>query len=89
MLFSANIKNKIHKLPSFCLPRHHNAGSNVLEFVHILQIRDVLEHKRIIDADLLANLLVHGVHVGLVDSHALLGQRRRVVDRYLVQLGVQ
>lgn len=53
-----------------------------------LEVADVLEHEGVVDVDLLADLVVHGVHVGLVHGHALLGQGRRVVDGDVVQLGV-
>ena len=48
----------------------------------------MLEDKRVADGDLFADLVVHGVDVRLVDRHALLGERRGVVDRDVVQLGV-
>lgn len=48
-------------------------------FTH-LEVADVFEDKGVVDVDGLANLVVHGVDVGLVHSHALPGQRRRVVN---------
>lgn len=39
-----------------------------------LEVADVLEDKRVVDVDGLAYLVVHSVDVGLVHSHALLGQ---------------
>lgn len=38
-----------------------------------LEVTDVLEDKRIVDIDGLADLVVHCVDVGLVHGHALLG----------------
>lgn len=40
-----------------------------------LEVADVLEDKGVVDVDGLADLVVHGVDVGLVHGHALLGQR--------------
>lgn len=34
----------------------------------------MLEDKGVVDVDGLANLVVHGIDVGLVHGHALLGQ---------------
>lgn len=48
----------------------------------------MLEDKGVVDVDSLADLVVHGVDVGLVHSHALPGQRRGVVDRDVVELWV-
>lgn len=53
-----------------------------------LEIADVLEDKRVVDVDGLAYLVVHGVDVGLVHSHAFLGQRGGVVDGDVMQLWV-
>ena len=39
-----------------------------------LKVADVLEDKRVVDVDGLADLVVHCVDVGLVHGHALLGQ---------------
>jgi hypothetical protein len=46
-----------------------------------LEIRDVLENEGVADGDLFTDSVVHGVDVRLVDTHALLGERRRVVNR--------
>lgn len=40
-----------------------------------LEITNVFENKGVVDVDLFADLVIHGVHVGLVHCHALLGQR--------------
>lgn len=40
-----------------------------------LQVTNVFEDEGIIDVDLLADFVVHGVHVRLVHGHTLLGQR--------------
>ena len=53
-----------------------------------LQIADVLEDKGVVDVDGLAYLVVHGVDVGLVHSHAFLGQGWGVVDGDVMQLWV-
>ena len=53
-----------------------------------LEVADVFEDKGVVDVDGLADLLVHGVDVGLVDGHALLSQRRGVVDGDVMQLRV-
>ena len=39
-----------------------------------LEVADVLEDKRVVDIDGLADLVVHCVDVRLVHGHALLGQ---------------
>ena len=39
-----------------------------------LEVADVLEDKRVVDIDGLADLVVHCVDIGLVHGHALLGQ---------------
>lgn len=44
-----------------------------------LKVANVFENKGVIDVDLLADFVVHGVHVCLVHGHTLLGQRRCVV----------
>lgn len=48
----------------------------------------MLEDEGVVDVDGLADLVVHGVDVGLVHGHALPGQRRSVVDGDVVELGV-
>lgn len=48
----------------------------------------MLEDEGVVDVDGLADLVVHGVDVGLVHGHALPGQRRGVEDRDVVELGV-
>ena len=53
-----------------------------------LEVADVLEDKRVVDVNGLADLVIHGVDVRLVDSHALPGQRRGVVDGDVVELRV-
>ena len=53
-----------------------------------LEIADVLEHEGVVDVDGLADLVVHGVDVRLVHGHALLGQRGRIVDGDVMELGV-
>jgi hypothetical protein len=70
-------------------PGHDHTRTYIVELVHVLQIRNVLENERVVYADLLADLLVHGVYVGLVDGHAFLGERGRVVNGYVVQLGMR
>jgi hypothetical protein len=49
----------------------------------------VSEDEGVVDGYLAADAIVHGVDVRLVDRHALLGERRRVVDWDVLQLGVQ
>ena len=44
----------------------------------------MFEDEGVADGNLFANLFVHGVDVGLVDTHTLLGQGRGVVDRDVV-----
>lgn len=39
-----------------------------------LEVADVLEDEGVVDVDGFADLVVHGVDVGLVHGHALLGQ---------------
>lgn len=51
-----------------------------------LEVADVLEDKGVVNIDSLANFVVHGVDVGLVHGHALLGQGRGVVDRDVMEL---
>lgn len=53
-----------------------------------LEVADVLEDEGVVDVDCLPDLVVHGVDVGLVDGHALPGQRRGVVDGNVVELWV-
>ena len=48
----------------------------------------MLEHEWISDVDFSLDLIVHSINVSLVDTHALLGERRRIVDRNVVQLRV-
>lgn len=48
----------------------------------------MLEDEGVVDVDGFADLVVHGVDVGLVDGHALPGQRRGVVDGNVVELRV-
>ena len=48
----------------------------------------MLELERVADVDFLSDLVVHGVDVGLVHGHAAFGQRGRVVNGNIVQLGV-
>ena len=48
----------------------------------------MLEDKRVVDIDGLADLVVHCVDVGLVHSHALLGQGRCIVDGDVMELRV-
>ncbi|KAF3835833.1 hypothetical protein F7725_028391 [Dissostichus mawsoni] len=59
--------------------RHHHAGPDVA---------DVLEHEGVVDVDGLADLVVHGVDVGLIHGHALPGQRGGVVDGDIMELRV-
>jgi hypothetical protein len=72
---------------------HARAGYDharrVLGLVHDLKVGDVLEDEEVVDAGLLAYLLVHGFQVRLVRGHALLAHRGRVVDGDLVELRVQ
>lgn len=53
-----------------------------------LEIADMLEDKRVVNIDGLADLVVHGVHVGLVHSHALLSQGGGIVDRNVMKFRV-
>ena len=53
-----------------------------------LQIADVAELEGVPGVPLLPYGGVHGVGVGLIHRHALLGQAARVVDRDVVQLRV-
>ena len=69
--------------PHHCAPRR----ASLLQERH-LEVADVLENKGVVDVDLLPDLVVHGIHVGLVHGHALLGQRRCVVNGYVMQLRV-
>lgn len=39
-----------------------------------LEVADVLEDEGVVDVDGFADLVVHGVHISLVHSHALFGQ---------------
>lgn len=48
----------------------------------------MLENEGVVDVDLLPDLVIHGVHVGLVHRHTLLGQRGCVVNGNVVQLWV-
>lgn len=47
------------------------------------------EDEGVIDGNLPLDPVVHGVHVRLVDRHALLGERGRVVDRDVLQFRVE
>lgn len=49
----------------------------------------MLELERVTDGYLPLDALVHGVRVGLVHTHTLLGQGRGIVDGHLVELRVQ
>lgn len=51
-----------------------------------LQVADVFEDKGIVDVDGLADLVVHGINVGLVNGHALPCQRRSVVYGNVMEL---
>lgn len=42
----------------------------------------------VIDVDLLADFVVHGIDIGLVDSHTFLCQGRGIVDRDVMELGM-
>lgn len=53
-----------------------------------LEVTDVLEDEGVVDVDSLADLVVHGIDVGLVNGHALLCQRGGVVDGDVVELRV-
>lgn len=53
-----------------------------------LEVADVLEDEGVVNVDGLADLVVHGVDVGLVDGHALPGQGRGVVYGDVVELRV-
>lgn len=46
----------------------------------------MFEDKWVVNVDGLADLVVHGVDIGLVNSHTLLGQGGGVVDGYIMQL---
>lgn len=48
----------------------------------------MLEDKRVVNIDGLADLVVHGVHIGLVHSHALLSQGGGIVDRNVMEFRV-
>ena len=50
-----------------------------------LETRNMFELERIGHGTLLSYLIVHGIDVGLIDRHAFLGQRRRVIDWKLVK----
>lgn len=51
-----------------------------------LQVADVFEDKGIVDVDGLADLVIHGINVGLVNGHALPCQRRSVVYGNVMEL---
>ncbi len=53
-----------------------------------LKIADMLEDKRVVNVDGLADLVIHGVHIGLVHRHALLCQGWGIVDRNVVEFRV-
>lgn len=53
-----------------------------------LEIADMLEDKRVVNIDGLADLVIHGIHVGLVHSHALLSQGGGIVDRNVMEFRV-
>ncbi len=44
----------------------------------------MFEDKWVADGDLFAYFVIHGIDVGLINTHTLLGQRRRVVDGNVV-----
>lgn len=73
-----------------CPPLPHPPSPRCLPFLQEphLEVADVLENEGVVDVDLLPDLVVHGVHVGLVHGHALLGQGRCVVNRDVVELRV-
>jgi len=48
----------------------------------------MLEDKRVADCDLFTDPVIHSIDVCLVNRHTLLGERWRIVDRDVVQLGV-
>ena len=48
----------------------------------------MFEHKRVAHGDLSADLLVHGIDVSLVDTHALLGKLWGIVDGDIMKLWV-
>jgi len=53
-----------------------------------LQVGNVSKHKWIVDRNLTPNLIIHGIHIGLIHSHTLLCQRRCIVDGNVVQFWV-
>ena len=48
----------------------------------------MLELERISDMDFLSDLVIHGVDISLIDGHAALCQRGRIVNGNVVQLRV-
>lgn len=59
-----------------------------VHFSACLEAGNVFENERIVDGNLSADLVVHGVDVCLVNGHALLRQGRSVVNGDLVKLRV-
>lgn len=51
-----------------------------------IQIANMLENKWIVDVDLLADFVIHGIDVCLINSHAFLCQRGGVVNGDVVEL---
>lgn len=48
----------------------------------------MLENKGIVDVDLLADFVIHGIDICLINCHALLGQRGGIVNRNIVEFWV-
>lgn len=48
----------------------------------------MFEYKRVVDVDLLADFIIHGIYVGLIHCHALLCQRGSIVYRDVMEFRV-
>lgn len=51
-----------------------------------LQVRDVFKNKGIVDGNLSSNFFIHCIDVRLINCHAFFCQRRRIINRDIVQL---
>lgn len=56
------------------------------KFYTHFKVADVFEDKGVVDVNGLADLVVHGIDVSLVNSHTLLSQGGGVVDGDVMQL---
>lgn len=77
-------KEELRKITG-CLVFLYTTECHYSKVLHYLEVRNVPEHKWIIDCNLSSNLIIHSIHIGLIHSHALLCQRRCIIDWNVMQ----